>query len=108
MPVAYDNSNAHASVLRSYVCPTTAARLGLAQPLALQQSEQPHLAKHSINLALHIAVPVLLADSGEGRLYSVDDALDRCGTGDPFHWLLLLYCGLSWMCDVSVGHMPGA
>lgn len=33
--------------------------------------------------------------------YTVDDALNKCGTWDAFHWLMLFYCGLSWMCDVS-------
>lgn len=33
--------------------------------------------------------------------YTVDDALNKCGTWDAFHWLMLVYCGLSWMCDVS-------
>lgn len=33
--------------------------------------------------------------------FTVDDALNRCGTWDAFHWLMLFYCGLSWMCDVS-------
>lgn len=35
--------------------------------------------------------------------YTVDDALNNCRTWDPFHWLMLVYCGLSWMCDVSTG-----
>lgn len=29
----------------------------------------------------------------------MDDALDRCGTSGAFHWLLLLYTGMSWACD---------
>jgi hypothetical protein len=33
--------------------------------------------------------------------YTVDDALNKCGTWDAFQWLMLFYCGLSWMCDVS-------
>lgn len=29
----------------------------------------------------------------------MDDALDRCSTSGAFHWLLLLYTGMSWACD---------
>jgi hypothetical protein len=43
---------------------------------------------------------VLLSVDASAR-YTVDDALNRCGTWDAFHWLMLFYCGLSWMCDVS-------
>lgn len=43
------------------------------------------------------------AEEGRGGLpsgrYTVDDALNKCGTWDAFQWLMLFYCGLSWMCD---------
>jgi hypothetical protein len=29
-------------------------------------------------------------------LFTVDDALDRCGVWGAHHWLLLLYTGIAW------------
>lgn len=37
----------------------------------------------------------------------MDDALNKCGTWDAFHWLMLFYCGMSWMCDVSSWGVEG-
>jgi hypothetical protein len=37
--------------------------------------------------------------SSSSSTYTVDDALDRCAASGAFHWLLLLYTGMSWACD---------
>jgi hypothetical protein len=37
--------------------------------------------------------------SSSSSTFTVDDALDRCAATGAFHWLLLLYTGMSWACD---------
>jgi hypothetical protein len=43
--------------------------------------------------------------SSSSSTFTVDDALDRCAATGAFHWLLLLYTGMSWACDaMEVGN----
>jgi hypothetical protein len=37
--------------------------------------------------------------SNSSSTFTVDDALDKCAASGAFHWLLLLYTGMSWACD---------
>ena len=71
---------------------------------AISSARRPVLSARAGTVAA--STPPLLPDTAL-TTYTVDDALDRCGWGAAFPWLMLCYAGLAWTCDVSPGVAAG-